>query len=194
MKHEMYVKIVGEPFLSKARAYRDDLQACADKWRSFMDEMGASGVPHCLGGLNFDGAAPKGWTKPTRKNGFSRPKDGHPDNERIAALPKRPRTYEVFGDSIINDLSYKGQNGDRGSGGILFYWDGPWVGWAGDTFMACIPDAKAASDAHLAEHPDHEITSGADKWVLPQGLEQISRAEHDLIIAQYKVEQERKAA
>lgn len=188
--YEMYVRIDGEPFLSRAHKYRDDLNACRAVWRAFAQEKGAVSIPGGLSGLIFSGVAPDGWKKPNRK-GWSRPVKGHPDEAIIDALPKEPRSYDVFGDTLCFDLNYKGQNGDCGYGGIGGFFFGPRIGWAGDTFFAVIPNAKKAADEHLARHPDHVITSGADKWTLPSGLTKISKAEADLIVAQYTVEQER---
>ncbi len=188
--HEMYVRIDGEPFLANARKYRDDQEACRVAWRAFAQAKGAVAISGGLTGLIFSGKAPDGWKKPNRK-GWSRPVRGHPDEATINALPKEPRSYDVFGKTLCFDLNYKGADGSWGCGGIGGFFFGPRIGWAGDTFFAVIPDAKKAADDHLAEHPDHVITSGADKWTLPNGLTRISKAEADLIVAQYTVEQQR---
>lgn len=147
-----------------------------------------------LGGLLFEGCdAPQGWTKPARKHRWSKPKPGHPDEAIMAALPRKPRSRDVFGDTICENLNYEGPEGEWGGGCIGWFFDGPYVGWAGDTYFAVIPDAKKAADDHLAKHPGHKITSGADTWTLPKGLIHISEAEQDLIVAEYKVAQERAA-
>lgn len=189
-QYRMYVRIVGEPFLSRVKDYRAKMDKCVAAWREFANERGAASIPGGLSGLNFSGKAPDGWTKPQRKHGWSRPKDGHPDAAIMAALPQKPSSYDALGDAIIDDLRHEGPNGSWGVGAIGHLFEGPIIGWAGDTYFAVIPDAKKAADDHLAAHPNHKITNGADKWTLPPGLVHISEAEHDLIVAEYKVARE----
>jgi hypothetical protein len=191
-EYEIYILIEGEPFLSNARKYRDEQEACHKAWRAFAQAKNAVAIAGGLSGLIFSGKAPDGWKKPNRK-GWSRPVKGHPDEMVMDALPKEPRSYDVFGKVLCFDLNYRGPNGDRGFGHIGGFFFGPRMGWAGETFFAVIPDAKKAADDHLSKHPDHIITSGADKWVLPDGLIRISKAEADLIVAQYTVEREHAA-
>lgn len=183
----IYVKIVGEPFLTRAVAYRDACFACHEAWEAFRAEKGADGVPGSYsGGLLFNRSAPEGWTKPKGKYGYSSPKKGNADIERIAALPPRPRTFDVFGDSVLHSISYEYEGGS-GSGVISSQWE-PYVLWVGDDFYARIPDAKAAADSHCyRDRPGFKITNGADRWELTEGLDRISEARLDLAIAQHNL-------
>ena len=117
MAYEMYVRIAGEPFLSRVRKYRDAMIACAAAWRTFAQAKGAISVPGGLTGLIFSGKAPDGWKRLNRK-GWSQPAKGHPDEAVIHALPKEPSRYAVFGDALCFDLNYQGPGEERGCGGI----------------------------------------------------------------------------
>lgn len=187
------VLIEGEPFLSRVIAHRAETFRVTDAALAFGRAYGASNVPESLHGLYFTGGKkpPAGWTKPDRK-GWSKPKKGSPDAEKMAALPRPPRSRDVFGDAVIEQLSYKYEHGQGFSmiGGFFF---GPRIGWFGDTFYAWIPDPRRAVARLLKEHPDATITNGADTWSVPDGLREVSEAEIDLLVATYKVEQERAA-
>jgi hypothetical protein len=181
--HLIYVKITGEPFLSRARAYREACFACHEAWEAFRKEKGADGIPGGYsGGLLFNRSSPDGWTKPKGKLGFSYPKRGHEDAARISALPSRPRTFDVFGDTVIHRISYETARGS-GSGVISYQWE-PYILWVGDEFYARIPDAKSAANEHpYRDEPGFRITNGASTWTLPEGLERVSEARVDLAIA-----------
>lgn len=185
------VEIVGEPYLSRAIAYRDERARVVKAWVDLMNEFGASGVPHSLNGLNFEGGAkpPAGWTKPSAKNGFSRPKNGHPDEARLKAMPREPDRWAVFaGANIITCLSYKGPKGS-GSGIIGSDWFGPPIGWTSKgRYFARLPDARGAAAERLRQHPEDEIDAASREWDPPPGLPRISRAQYDLLIAQDAVE------
>lgn len=189
------VAIEGEPFLSRAKAYRDALHAREVALSKWGEEIGASGMNHRIDGFWFNGKArpPAGWKKPDSK-GFSAPKKGHADLERFRLLPPNPSTYEIFGDAVLYNISYTCADGS-GSGAIGRLWFGPRVGWAGDFFFAYIPHAGRAADARLKERPDATITTpGALGWKMPSGLREISEAQKDLRVAEYKVALEREAA
>lgn len=192
-KFNMYVRIEGEPFLSKAIAYRDEMHRVRKAIWEFARARSASEVPGSLTGLIFKGGKmpPEGWTKPDRK-GFSKPKKDHPDIAAMKALPRLPKTFDVFGDTLIYDLKHEGPDGSWGFGAIGWFFDGPHIGWADDTFIATIPNAKAAAAEYLANHPNEKITNGADQWTLPAGLVEMTKAEVDLLYAQHAVEQEKK--
>jgi hypothetical protein len=62
--------------------------------------------------------------------------------------------------------------------------------WFGETFVICGPNTTRQIAKIREEHPDAVITEG--EWPpLPEGLREITEAEHDLLRAQWKVEQER---
>lgn len=193
-EHLIYVRVTGEPFLSRAEAYNAECLKCHEAWEAFKSEKGADGIPGSYsGGLLFNRVAPDGWTKPKGKYGFSYPKRGHADNERIAALPTRPRTHDVFGDALLHHISYEYED-CTGSGSIGHQWE-PHIFWVGDACFARIPDAKAAADNHYyKDKPGFRITNGAGTWSLPDGLERISEARLDLIIAQHNLAVEERQA
>lgn len=186
-EHLIYVRITGEPFLSRANAYQEAAQICHEAWDAFRIEKGADGIPGSYsGGLLFNRNAPEGWTKPKGKHGYSFPKRGHADVERIEALPKRPRTHEVFGDAVLHIVSYETDE-STGSGTVSYQWE-PYILWVGDDCYARIPDAKSAADNHYyRDKLGFRVTNGADTWTLPEGLERISEARLDLAIAQHNL-------
>lgn len=193
-RHATYVVIEGEPFLSRARKWIAETKAYQEAWSAFAESRGATGWTMGGGALCFaKGKPPLGWTKPMGRHDAAHPKKGHPDLEAMKSLPNRPSTWPVFGDAVLYDLSYKGP-GTNGSGLIGTFYFGPVIGWAGETIIGGIPDARAAAADHLAAHPDHIITNGADQWEIPQGLRRISEAERDLIFAQHQVSLERAGA
>jgi hypothetical protein len=193
-KHILYARVDGDPWQSRLVQYRKDLFACHDAWRAYAKEMNADEIPGSLSGLIFHDRkkVPQGWLRPKR-NGWTRPKKGHADEAVIDALPKEPSRWDALRGAYICTLSYETPSGGWGSGAIGGLFFGPVIGWVEDLFLVVLPDAKAAADDHLAEHPDHKITNGCETWTLPEGLTRISEAEHDLIVAQYKVAQERAA-
>lgn len=190
---KMYVRIDGEPFLSRVIAYRAESKRVSNVVWAFAKERGATEVSGGFAMKFPRGKVPDGWLKSDRK-GWTRPKKNHPDVAAIAALPRLPRSRDVFGDTLIYDLRHEGPEKDSwGVGCIGWFFEGPYLGWAGDTYFAAVPDAAKAAAEHLAQYPGSRITNGADAWKLPPGLTEISKAEHDLIVATYEVEQERKA-
>lgn len=196
--HATYVRIVGEPFLSRAQAYRKQHGVWCDAWGAFAKERGADGVGLTGRHLSFKHTnPPEGWTRPIGKSRMSNPKKGHPDIEALAQLRERsprPDARAVFGDAVVYDVRWETANGDRGGGGIGGFGmvlNGPWVGWVGDDYLGWVPDAEAAVRDFLAEHPDRVIASPAAEWILPPGLIRITEAEYELILAQHKVDEER---
>ena len=187
-----YVRIDGEPFLSRAKEYRAKRYAALEAWSAFAKEMGANSIPGGLRGLNFSRKAPDGWTKPTGRDGYSKPKKGHPDVARIDALRAEhpmPSGTDVFGDAICWNLNWKGERGY--GGGLIGLMFEAQIGWAGDTFYCLIPDAEAAVRQHREQYPEHTIEEPAASWRVPDGLTRLTEAEYDLAFAQAAVDEER---
>ncbi|CAM5764642.1 hypothetical protein [Bosea minatitlanensis] len=199
MSNLILVKIVGEPWLSRAREYREQMIAFTTAWSDYARSLGATGLTnafpgHRMRGLFFEKAPPPaGWKKPDRK-GFATPKKGSPAAEEFARLPVKPRNKHVFGDAIVCDLTWEAPNGAWGGGAIGFMIEGVSIGWVGDVLIARIPHAGRAAAEHLARHPDHIIRHGAADWTIPDGLVEISQAELDLLDAQYRLARERAAS
>ena len=63
------------------------------------------------------------------------------------------------------------------------------VTYFGDTFVLIAPDTRKDVSNLLAEHPGGVIESG--EWNPPAGLKIITQAQHDLMLAQWKVALER---
>ncbi|MGY3582300.1 hypothetical protein ACVIGB_000775 [Bradyrhizobium sp. USDA 4341] len=187
--HTIFVKIVGEPFRSRAAAFFVEFEAAVGAWSEFAKTVGATSLTDPLGCLGFDGKPPEGWTAKSR-NGRSRPKRSSAYFAKFEALPKQPDSYAVFGDAVLYDLSYEGPH-CSGSGAIGSCFWGPKIGRAGDVYVAVIPHAGRAAAEHLERHPDHRITNGAAGWILPEGLVEISEAEKDFIFAEYRLRLER---
>jgi hypothetical protein len=186
------VRIEGEPFLSRAVAYFDELVSARAAWAAFGRKVGAARVSDPLGVLFFDGPAPRGWIAKTR-NGSSRPKRGAAAEAEMAALPKQPSSFAVFGDALVYDLSYDAPNGDWGSGGVGYFVWGPSIGRVDGVHVARIPHVGRAAAAHLARHPDHTVRNGVDVWTLPAGLVEISEAEVKFLYARAELEREKAA-
>lgn len=190
--YKMYVRIEGEPFLSRVKEYREERHRVT---KIVWDFAKARGALEVSGGFAMKfplGKVPDGWKKPDRR-GWTRPKKGHPDASAVAELPRLPESKMVFGDALCFDLRWEGPDGSWGGGGIGYFFFGADICFCGDQYFAVIPDTNAAARDHLKEYPDHKITSGADTWKLPGGLTRITKAEMDLAFAQFDVEQERKA-
>lgn len=191
------VKIIGEPWLSRAKEYRSQHEAFTRAWWDYGKRIGATGIGGAFSGhrpsVFFEnGPAPVGWTKPD-KSGRSMPKKGSEALAEYMELPAKPSTAGVFGDRIMTDLSYDTPTG-WGSGIIGHIIEPASIGWYGETIIALIPHAGRAAAEHLARHPDHTIRHGAAEWTPPDGVEEISKAELDLISAQHRVARERNAA
>lgn len=185
----VFVKITGEPFLSRAERFFAEFDAAAAVWWDFARKVGATSLSDPLGCLGFEGRPPDGWTAKSL-NGRSRPKKSSALYAQFEALPKQPDSSAVFGDAVIYSLTYEGP--DCSGGGSLgnFFW-GPAIGRAGSIYLAAIPHAGRAAAEHLARNPDHKIINGADGWTMPDGLVEISEAEKAFIIAEYNLRTER---
>lgn len=184
------VRIDGEPFLSRAKAYFAALEAATEAWRAFALKVGASELSNPLGALGFAGAPPKGWIAKTRNN-RSRPKKGSPLEAEMKALPTQPSTYSVFGDAVLYDLSWDGPDGSWGTGAIGYFFYGPQMGRADGVMVARIPHAGRAAAHHLEKHPDHIIRNGAAGWTIPDGLIEISDAEMRFMFAKADFDREK---
>jgi hypothetical protein len=198
MSNLAIVKIVGEPWLSRARDYRAQMIAFTKAYVDFAHALGASGLPNGfpgerLRGLFFEKSAPpKDWTKPDRK-GLASPKKGSAAAAEFGKLPVKPSNGFVFGDAIVCSLSYDTPDGGWGTGAIGYMIETCSIGWVGDVLIARIPHAGRAAAEHLARHPDHTIRHGAAEWTIPDGLVEISQAELDLLDAQHRVAREKAA-
>lgn len=198
MANAAIVKIVGEPWLSRAKAYREEYMAFVRAWTEFGKSVGATGVGGAFAGgrpsLFFEKETPPaGWTKRDNKS-RSCPKKGTQALADYNAMPAKPFTDAIFGDRVMTDLSYDMPCGGYGSGIIGGIFEAANIGWYGDTIIAIIPHAGRAAAEHLARHPDHTVRHGAAEWTLPEGVEEITKSELDLISAQHRVAQERSAA
>lgn len=199
MANLVIVKIVGEPWLSRAQEYRSQMAAFRKSYRAFALTIGADSMPNGFPGARLPGLIftkskpPKDWTKPT-KHGFSAPKKGTLAAQAFAALPEKPSAAFIFGDAVIGNLSYDMPCGGWGGGCIAMMIETVSVGWIGDVFVARMPHAGRAAAEHLARHPDHTIRYGAADWQLPEGVVEISQAELDLFDAQHRVSAEKAEA
>lgn len=196
-----FVGIVGEPFLSRAKVYREELRIWNDAWATFAKERGADSISRSGTALGFKNAdQPAGWTRPAGPSRMSHPKKGHADIEVLAQLREcfpRPDARFVFGDEVPSNLNWETPAGGRGSCGIGsmgMILNGPWVGWAGETYLGWMPDPAQAARDILVQYPDARVIGSAVDWTMPEGLIRITTAEYELILAQHKVFEERAAA
>jgi len=200
--HDTYIKITGEPFLSRAREYRERRDVWMRAWLDYAKRKGAESFAENGRELGFKpGKQPEGWTKPRGKHGYSHPKKRHRDEAEMASMRRawpKLKVSDVYGDAVLRNFSWEDPAGKTVAGYAIGGFDlvinGPWVGWAGDTFLGHIPDPEAAVRAHREEHPGDRILEPAASWTLPAGLERITQAEYELVYAQWKVEEERRAA
>ena len=191
--HTVIVAIEGEPFLSRAVAYRRDWTSACEAWNRFAATKGAEGAPEIGGGLNFGKRkAPAGWTRAKGPDGYSRPKPGSPDAEAMASLPSIPSPRDVFAGAIIEEVRYQGDD-VSGMTSVCRDWRGATIGWTTDAYVAVIPDASAAARQVLETNPGVRITNGADLWTLPSGLRQITKARMEFMFAKFMVEHEEAA-
>ena len=200
-EHTMYVRIVGEPFLSRAKAYREQHRVWCEVWGPFAKERGAEGVNARGTSLSFKRRnSPEGWTRPSGNAGMSNPKKGHPDLAVLARLREEaphPNARLVFGDEVPLNFSWETSDGGKGSCGIGtmgLIINGPHCGWAGDAYLGWTADPAAAVRDHVARNPDHRIVGPAAGWVLPDGLIRLTEAEYELVFAEHKVAEERAEA
>lgn len=196
-----YVRIVGEPFLSRAREYREKRAAWHRAWNAFAQSKGAPGFSTSGSDLAFKGKpVPEGWTKPRGEDRFSHPKAKSRDVPEFARMQRehrRPPCADVFGDAIPHSIEWEEPDGSRRSCGIVgmdnldLVFNKAWVGFAGETFIGFIPDPEAERQRFAKEHPERRIVGEVATWALPEGLVRITEAEKDLIYAEHKVAEER---
>lgn len=175
LNHIVDVIIEGEPFLSKANEFKRSSQFALEKWNEFREEYGAYAIAPGGTGLFFDGKSPEGWTKREGRHGFSRPKRGIEAYAEISALPRFPKAWDVFGDSLIFDLNYE-LNGKQHSAFVSELWDGPEIEWNGSNVLyARIPNPVDAIAEIKAKYPEAAILDGVDVWKIPEGLRKVQR-------------------
>lgn len=197
-----WVLIEGEPYLSRAVAFREEKARVTKTVNAFLKEVGAEAISHSFTLLRFPGwKQPEGFKAPD-KHGMCAPrKENKHMIDRLAALPRPPVGWSVIPyDEIPYQLTYadKDDPGRHGAGMIGppgAFWDGADIGWAGDTYFARIPDWKAAAAAYKLGHPndvfpDHNGMN-PETFEIPAGLRKVSEAEIDLIVATEKVRIER---
>lgn len=173
LNHTMNVIIEAEPYLSQACKFREIHQRAQEKWQEFQDKYGAYAIAPNGAGLFFSEKSPEGWTKLEGRHGFSRPRSGTDADVEISELPRFPKAWDVFGDSLLFDLEFE-LNGKRNSVAISELWDGPEIGWNNkNVFCALIPNPIDAILEIKSKHPDALIMGGAEEWQLPGGLRRI---------------------
>lgn len=192
------VKVIGEPFQSRCLEYREGIEKAQDAWREFAKSISAYKMLIPSGFIWLDPKkVPKtGWTRVGRPpKHFWRPRKNTPAAKIVAELPREPSSYDVFEGYVHYGFQGASKDGKETlSETVHGFWRGPTIGWAGDVFIAHIPHVGRASRAYADVAPgDFEIPEVFTQWKLPEGLEEITEAEADLIFAQARVDAEREA-
>lgn len=190
-----YYLIEGEPWLTVARDYVDEVfRVCSEVWE-YVESIGAShywraGKDGRLFAVGFDGTPPDGFRKPNRK-GQCIPKKSSEYAAQFAALPilPDPRESILSVAEIPTRISYGGKHG-RGSMSIgnlfepmsiaCFHGDGP--------FLLRIPDVAAEIADLKAQDEGIIIEGGLDDWRMDEtGLRAILIEEWNLMEARHKL-------
>lgn len=192
----LYLKVVGEPFLSFCqdwqKRYYTYMRACqelAEKWGATGFFTGS--LDGTITGLVPVDPVPKGW-KLYQKRASDRlrmiPIKGH---DPYKDLPPRPTMREVQAiTGIPTNLSYEYSEdhyGSRGVGNVFFEFQLLWL--STDLFVILAPDFNAELEKEKKDHPGAKLTPG-EPWVMPEGLERITKARWDLMLAQHRVNEE----
>lgn len=190
MINYVYVRLE-EPFRTRAVAYRDELRAAAETWRAFGERCGGTPGAGWNGFYFGDDPPPNGWRTP-RRDGWSIPKKGTDDWVEYRKLPQPPDTRKVFtapnGESaVLETCHYETEGGGRGFRMIASGLWNPVIGWLGDTFYAIIPDPRKL----VASDPDLKYDDLTLGWTVPEGLVEMTDAEYELALAEYRVKLER---
>jgi len=172
LNHKMIVVIEDEPFITKAFDFREYLHFVTEAWEAFRDEYGAYSYSPNGAGLYFNGNSPEGWTKCEGRHGFAKPKRDTEAFETLNALPHIPKAWDVFGESLIYDITYE-VDGEKHCVFISDLWDGPIVDWGPEGLYASIPDLNTAVQELKAQFPDAIILGDAENWSLPRGLRKV---------------------
>lgn len=189
-----YVVIEGEPFLARARAYKESDFAARAAWSAFAESCGASTyfASTRLSALQFPTRQMReGWKKPDRK-GRCYPAKNSDVAKAVAALPCILDQRSVFA-GVPDSLNWKVSEGEWGCGCIGYPWTW-WVGWIGPTLVGRIPNIERAVAQCLERHPGALIDQEVFDWTMPAGLRPISKAKFDFMVAQFRLEQEEKQA
>lgn len=192
------VKVVGEPFQSRCLAYRAALESAQNAWREYATGISADKILIPSGFIWMDPKkVPKtGWTRVGRPpKHFWRPRKNTPAAKEIAELPREPSSYDVFEGAVHYGFHGASEDGQESfSSSVSNFIRGPVIGWVGDLFIAHIPHVGRASRAYAIFAPAGVIIPELfTKWEVPEGLEEITEAEADLIFAQARVDAERAA-
>lgn len=192
---DVYVVIEGEPFLSRAQEYRRLKIEAKEAWWTWARSIGATqifGLHHPTNLVFPRGKVPADWKRPNRK-GRTNPKKGTQAEREMMSLPPLPRSRDVYGDAIVEDIRcHDPKNPENRSVAAISHFFEPFVGWLGDTMIGMIPHAGNAAVNAAAEDPDWVVEPPAPGWVVPEGLRMISKAEYDLMVAMHNFEAEKR--
>lgn len=204
----MYLRVVSGPILAVCEDWRKRVLAIQRARFDFAKSFGAEG--YCVGargamlGLVAPTGlpAPPGWQWKHRKGSersILRPTPGAAGAEvraQMCALPDEPW---LSGIAYAIGVPDRYQFTRPGSDDVHKGWIAPHaldpvqLFWGhGPTLMIQCPDVAAQLAALRDEHPDWSITPRG--WEIPAGLEIITKAEKDLILAQEAVDKERAMA
>ena len=177
--HKAFFRIVGDPYLARAKTYMRIQNNVHDLWRDFQLQMGAyryyGGFE--IHGLGFSLLRAKGWGRPNAE-GRSIPREGTPDREILSRLPRKPHPREVFPSrEFPYSIGWVSQ-GDLGSGSSpLFEAE---IHQVGGDYYAILPDIYQYTKDLKDYDPNVEIIGGVDQWTFPSGLSRVSREEYEL--------------
>ena len=203
----VYAEVIGEPYLSRCVAYREQSIAAIEAQRLYSVKMGAEGfhskyAPGAVLMLTFGNKKPpEGWTVPKGRNGASTPKKRSKDYAENCAVPHSIRSISVY-DGIPQDIHYKHEDLS------IHYSLYPWmfsipVGYfeleGRIRYIMVLPDVEANLEEFYQYDYGYEIVKDRSFFneelvnfkIDPTVFRVMTDAEKDLMYAMSKVEQER---
>lgn len=196
-----YYLITDGPLLDAVKASIASVVATDNATYEFCERLGVKQVRKGFRGTPisflFDRRVPQGFTH-RDKHGASHPKRNSEYYEAWQKIPPNQDDVKVIQEITGIPLSYNYSDGEGCSGGSAI----------GDILFACgflypstkgpyvlyVPDVQAQLAEFKTERPNAVLEDNIEAWRMNvPGIEEITKARWDLIVAQHAVEQEEKA-
>jgi len=209
MADRYFLLVEGEPYLAACKAWKESYERSVEAARKFVEALGATGGYSnrdtlALSGVNAVNPLPAGWKRVPGKRGmpdYMIPHEKARDPEQreagiaarkaMDALPKANDQDDIA--QLIGaprSVHWKSHGKAEGWRSVaVSFFHTIQVTYFGDTFVLLAPDTRRVIAELMAQHEGVVIEGG--EWTPPAGLRIITEAEHDLMLAQWKVSLER---
>lgn len=184
---QKYYVVKGGKYLEWAENFRDRINEISKQHRAFLKEIGVKGwleYPERPEYVEFEGKAPKEFTKPDKKR-LCRPRKNSKIYEEFQQLEPLPNACREFCQKFNFNPQISDDRNSRPIGRwinpVKLYWFDP-----DGQIMLMIPDVEAYLDEFKADYVGEELKNLQYPTVDLKGLEEVSLEKWMLLQAEYK--------